>query len=117
MIGDVQRGFGFLKNTAIDQHLIARNRQKDLLKVLQDPDGKMRPEFKRTELLGIGIDEDVAIVVTGDRFRIIGKDKGQVLVYDPKKWTPDTPDDKKWEVLEKGQEYHLAKRQIIPSTR
>ena len=117
MIGDIQRGFGFLKNTAIDQHLIARNRQKDLLKVLQDPNGKMRPEYKRTELLGIGIDEDVAIVVTGDRFRIIGKDKGQVLVYDPKKWTPDTPDDQKWQVLEKGQRYDLGKRRIIPADR
>lgn len=117
MIGDVQRGFGFLKNTAIDQHLIARNRQMDLLKVLQDPDGKMRPEFQRTKLLGIGIDEDVAIVVTGDRFRIIGKDQGQVLVYDPKKWTPDTPDDKKWQVLEKGQKYDLGKRRIVPAER
>ena len=31
MVGDVQQGFGFMKNTAIDQHLIARGRQKDLL--------------------------------------------------------------------------------------
>lgn len=40
MIGDVQKGFGFLKNSAIDQHLIARDRQKDLLQVLQDPERK-----------------------------------------------------------------------------
>lgn len=94
MVGDVQRGFGFLKNTAIDQHLIARGRERDLLQVLEDPKGKMRAEFDRAALLGIGIDEDVAIVVQGDEFEIIGKDGGQVLVYDPKKWQPDTPDEK-----------------------
>ncbi|NIP97426.1 MAG: hypothetical protein GWO24_29930, partial [Akkermansiaceae bacterium] len=52
------------------QHLVARGRQKDLLRVLEDPEGKMREEFNRDELLGIGIDEDVAIVVKGDRFEV-----------------------------------------------
>ena len=117
MVGDVQRGFGFLKNSAIDQHLIARGRQKDLLRVLEDPKGKMRKEFNRAEMLGIGIDEDVAIVVSGDRFRIIGKDAGQVLVYDPRKWTKDTPDDKKWIVLSKGQEYDLKERKVLKVTK
>ena len=35
------------------------------------------------KLLGIGIDEKAAIVVTGDRFRVIGK--GRVAIYDNKK--------------------------------
>lgn len=113
MVGDVQRGFGFMRNTAIDQHLIARGRQKDLLKVLQDPKGKMRKEFNRAEMLGIGIDEDVAIVVIGDQFEIIGKDKGQVLVYDPKSWTDQTPDNQKWVTVNKGDKYDLKKRAIL----
>lgn len=113
MVGDVQRGFGFMRNTAIDQHLIARGRQKDLLKVLEDPEKKMRKEFDRKELLGIGIDEDVAIVVRGDQFEVIGKEKGAVLVYDPKSWKRDTPDEKKWTTLTTGGKYDLAKRKEV----
>jgi cyanophycinase len=113
MVGDVQSGFGFMRNTAIDQHLIARGREQDLLKVLEDPKNKMRKEFNRKELLGIGIDEDVAIVVTGDQFSIIGKDRGMVLVYDPKSWEKETPDTKKWVTLKKGDRYDLAKRKVI----
>lgn len=115
MVGDIQKGFGFMRNTAIDQHLVARGRQKDLLKVLEDPRKKMRKEFNRAELLGIGIDEDVAIVVKGDQFSIIGKDQGMVLVYDPKSWKKDTPDTKKWVTLKKGDRYDLAQRSIIPA--
>ena len=113
MVGDVQRGFGFMRNTAIDQHLIARGREKDLLEVLEDPDKKMRPEFDRGAMLGIGIDEDVAIVVKRDRFEVIGKKKGAVLVYDPRKWREDTPVDEKWETLRTGDLFDLAKRRII----
>jgi cyanophycinase len=112
MVGDVQQGFGFMRNTAIDQHLIARGRQKDLLKVLEDPRKKMRKEFNRAELLGIGIDEE--IVVKGDQFSIIGKDQGVVLVYDPKSWKKETPDAQKWVTLKKGDQYDLAQRSIIP---
>lgn len=117
MIGDVQRGFGFLRNTAIDQHVVARGREKDLIEVLEDPKGVMQEKFNRPGLLGIGIDEDVAIVVTGDRFEVIGKDKGAVLIYDPKKWTKTTPDDKKWITLRTGDAYHLADRKPIAPTK
>ena len=115
MVGNVQKGFGFLRNTAIDLHLIARGREKDLLKVLEDPRKRMRKAFDRAEMLGIGIDEDVAIVVKGDQFEVIGKDKGQVLVYDPKSWTKDTPDEKKWVRVRKGQKYDLKARNITSS--
>jgi len=115
MVGDVQRGFGYLRNTAIDQHLIARGREKDLIEVLEDPENKMRPEFDRTNMLGIGIDEDVAIVVKGDRFHVIGKEDGAVLVYDPKKWTQHTPDHEKWVTLRTGGSYDLKERTVIES--
>ncbi|MDE0594231.1 MAG: cyanophycinase [Roseibacillus sp.] len=113
MVGDVQRGFGFMRDTAIDQHLIARGREKDLLRVLEDPKKKMNKEFDRAAMLGIGIDEDVAIVVKGDRFEVIGKEGGAVLVYDPRKWKNDTPDEKKWVTVREGGSYDLKMREVI----
>lgn len=70
MVGDHVEGLGFLKNVTIDQHLLRRNRQFDLLAVIEE----------RPELLGIGIDEDTAIVVRGDAFDVIGS--GYVAIYD-----------------------------------
>lgn len=72
MIGDHTEGLGFLKNAAVDQHLLRRNRQFDMLEVID----------KYPQLLGIGIDEDTAIVVAGDRFDVIGK--SYVVVYSNK---------------------------------
>jgi cyanophycinase len=69
MIGDHTVGLGFLKNAAIDQHLLRRNRQFDMLEVID----------KHPALLGLGIDEDTAIVVRGDQFDVIGK--SYVVVY------------------------------------
>ena len=72
MIGDHTVGFGFVKNSAIDQHLLRRNRQFDMLEVID----------AHPELLGIGLDEDTAIVVDGDRFDVIGR--SYVVVYSNK---------------------------------
>ncbi|HJU42931.1 MAG TPA: cyanophycinase [Vicinamibacterales bacterium] len=72
MIGDHTEGLGFLKNAAVDQHLLRRNRQFDMLEVID----------KHPQLLGIGIDEDTAIVVDGDRFDVIGR--SYVVVYSNK---------------------------------
>jgi len=70
MVGDHVEGLGFLKNVAIDQHLLRRNRQFDLIPVIES----------HPELLGIGLDEDTAIVVRGDRFEVMGS--GYVAIYD-----------------------------------
>ena len=67
-----EQGFGYLRGVAIDQHLLTRQRQDDLVEVIT----------KKPELLGLGIDEPTAIVVTGDRFEVIGKTV--VGVYDGK---------------------------------
>jgi cyanophycinase len=72
MIGDHTVGFGFLKQSAIDQHVLRRNRQFDMLDVLD----------KHPELLGIGLDEDTAIVIEGDRFDVIGR--SYAVVYGTK---------------------------------
>lgn len=70
MMGDHEEGFGLLRGVGIDQHLLRRNRQFDLIEVIR----------ARPELLGIGIDEDTAIVVQGDRFEVIGR--SYVAIYD-----------------------------------
>lgn len=70
MMGDHEIGFGWLRNTAIDQHLLRRNRQHDLVEVLERFPG----------LLGIGLDENTAIVVQGDTATVIGQTF--VAIYD-----------------------------------
>ena len=75
MMGDHEEGFGLLKNVAIDQHVLARNRQFDLFTILE----------KKPELLGIGLDENTAIVVQNDTFEVIGD--SYVLIYDTTFWS------------------------------
>lgn len=70
MMGDHEEGLAFFKNVAIDQHLLMRNRQFDLIEVIE----------AHPELLGIGLDENTAIVVRGDNFEVIGQ--GYVAIYD-----------------------------------
>ncbi|MBN8710723.1 MAG: hypothetical protein BGO12_00570 [Verrucomicrobia bacterium 61-8] len=57
-----EKGFGFLRNTAIDQHVNTRNRVDDMHDVL----------VAHPSLLGIGLDEATAIVVKGDRADVVG---------------------------------------------
>ncbi|MCH8875045.1 cyanophycinase, partial [candidate division KSB1 bacterium] len=70
MMGDHEEGLSFLKNVAIDQHLLKRNRQFDLIEIIE----------AKPELLGIGLDENTAIVVRGDEFEVIGQ--SYVAIYD-----------------------------------
>ena len=70
LIGDHTQGLGFLRYSAIDQHILARNRQSDLAEYIAAanrliPDGQ-------TKFIGIGIDEATAIVVQKDEFEVIG---------------------------------------------
>ncbi len=72
MIGDHTEGLGFIQNVTIDQHLLVRNRQFDLVEVIR----------QKPQLLGIGIDESTAIVVQKDTFEVIGN--SFVAIYDAK---------------------------------
>ena len=65
-----ERGFGFLENVAIDQHVIARHRQNDLATAVAAHAG----------LLGIAIAEATAPVVQHDTMTVIGRDV--VLITD-----------------------------------
>jgi cyanophycinase len=58
-----ERGFALLPGAAIDQHFSQRERQPDLLPVIRRHPG----------MLGIGIDEGTAIVVTGTKVDVIGQ--------------------------------------------
>jgi cyanophycinase len=65
-----EQGFGLLKPAAIDQHLTARNRELDMLPVVE----------KHPELLGLGIDESTAVIVSAGSFEVAGP--GRVAVYE-----------------------------------
>ena len=90
-------GFGFLRGVAIDQHVLARGRENDLLDVVD-----VRPE-----LLGLGLDEGTAIIVTGDIAEVVGE--SVVAIYDvtdplhliPLRW------------LQPGDVYDLGARRVL----
>jgi len=93
-----QKGFEFLRRTAIDQHINARNRWDDLTPVIT----------KLPTLLGIGLSEGTAIVVTGDTFEVIGKWK--VSVHDNTRLYQ--PWEKPYFVLSAGDVYNMQTRKV-----
>lgn len=96
MMGDHEEGFAFVKNTAIDQHMLRRNRHFDLIEIVE----------ARPELLGIGIDENTAIVVQGDRFDVIGE--SYVAIYDHGRMIGE---EGRFYFLAPGDRFDLAERQ------
>jgi cyanophycinase len=93
-----EHGFAFLRKVAIDQHINTRLRWDDIIPVIK----------KYPNMLGIGLSEGTAIVVTGDRFQVIGKWKVAVhdntRVYQP--W------EKPYYVLSIGDVYNMKTRTI-----
>lgn len=87
-----EQGFGLIRDVAIDQHLLTRKRQKDLIPVIE----------AHPDLLGIGLDESTAIVVQGDRFTVIGDSK--VAIYDNREHDGD-----KYFFLSPGDTYDLTR--------
>ena len=65
------RGFGFVKDTIIDQHFVTRRRNNRLMSVV----------LENPRLVGVGIDESTAVWVRPDgKYEIAGLQ--QVVVYD-----------------------------------
>lgn len=91
--------FGLLKASAIDQHWATRKRERDLVPVID----------RHRDLLGIGLDEDTAIIVQGDRFEVMGR--GPVGVYDARSalWKTETP----WLTLREGEAFDLKARTLV----
>jgi cyanophycinase len=93
-----ERAFKFLRRTAIDQHINARNRWDDLIPVIK----------KWPELLGIGLSETTAIIVKGDRFEVMGVWK--VAVHDNMRLYQ--PWEKPYFVLSHGDVYNMKTRKV-----
>lgn len=65
-----ETGFGYLTKVAIDQHVSARGRERDLATVIA----------AHPELLGIGLDEGTGGVVQGHGMRVVGS--GDIFITD-----------------------------------
>jgi cyanophycinase len=93
-----EKGFGYLRNTATDMHVVARERLPDLTDVIARHPG----------VLGISADEGTAWVVKGDIGHIIGRDKAFV-------YTATGPKDKgaPYLMLHPGDSYNLYTRQVV----
>ena len=94
-----EEGFALLRNAAIDQHLLARQREKDLLPVIEC--------FPK--LLGVGIDEGTALVVQGTQAEVIGASK--VYIYDIAR--KDALGDAFYLPLEPGTQFDLEERMVL----
>ena len=108
MIGDHTVGFGYLKNTAIDQHFLVRNRQFDLFDIL-----KVYPE-----LLGIAIDEDTALIVNKNDAEVFGST--YAAFYDGGFWSREgsdlknlPPPSSRFYFLKAGDKYDLGLRKVV----
>ena len=65
-----EKGFGFLKNVAVNPHLTSAKRDNELVNVCDTyPD-----------ILGIGLDDEAALVVRGNQFEVVGA--GRAAIYD-----------------------------------
>lgn len=105
--GDHLEGLDFIHNVAIDQHILPRNRQFDLLSTIK----------KHPNLLGIGIDESTAIVVKKDQFEVIGN--SVVAIYDVANFegkatnlSGESGNNGPFFYLSKGQKFNLKDRKM-----
>ena len=95
-----ERGFGFLPGVAIDQHFTQRKRQADLLSVMT----------AYPQLLGIGLDETTAIIVTGSTAEVMGKHRAHF--YNTR--MPTAEGAPECVSLESGSRYDLVERKAKP---
>lgn len=113
LVGDHTQGLGFLKNAAIDQHLLTRNREFDLTDFIR----------QAPELIGIGLEQATAVWVKRDTLEVIGK--SYVVIYDyntivgngAKHIVNDqevfTASSGPFFLLHEGQRYDLKNRRVI----
>jgi cyanophycinase len=107
MMGDHEEGLSFIKNVAIDQHLLARNRQFDMFEILS----------KKPGLLGIGLDENTGIIVNKNTFKVVGEH--YVAIYDDTRWSEERDTTiqlnsrKEFYLLKLGDQYDLLNRKIL----
>lgn len=116
LVGDHTQGLGFLKNSAIDQHLLKRNRQFDLVDFIR----------KSPELIGIGLDEATAVLVQRDTMEVLGKSYVAIYDYNTIMGSANhvkgnqedfTASSGPFFFLSEGQKYDLRNRKIIRNPR
>jgi cyanophycinase len=93
-----ETGFGFLRGVAIDQHVVARERLRDLADSLMP---------KHPELLGLSEDEGTAWVIRGDTADIVGRNKA--FVYGGSVSDSGVP----FLTLYPGDRYDLGARRVL----
>jgi cyanophycinase len=108
-------GLGFLPGVVIDQHFLQRGRLGRLITAL----------VREPAVLGFGIDENTAIVVTDDQLEVIGE--GSVTIVDESESTHNNADEilrdeplaicgAKLHILPRGYKFNLKTRQAILNT-
>ncbi len=93
-----EKGFAFLKNVGIDQHVVARSRLRDLADSIMP---------RHPQLLGISEDEGTAWVVRGDTAEIVGRNRA--FVYGGTSTDPGKP----FLTLHPGDRYDLGARRVL----
>ena len=100
-----QPAFSFVKNMAIDQHVLARNRQFDLIPVIENNPSN----------IGVAIDESTAIIVEAGKFKVWGL--SYALIYDPLDWEKQKKEwgkvIKPFKMLGSGDGYDFITRKIL----
>lgn len=74
MLHQYPAGLAFMKNTSIDQHVLVRNRQFDLIPMMES----------NSNLLGLALDEATAAYVQRDSIQVIGR--SYMMIYDHQDW-------------------------------
>jgi cyanophycinase len=67
-------GLAFMKNTSIDQHVLVRNRQFDLVPLMES----------NSNLLGMALDEATAAYVQRDSIQVVGR--SYMMIFDHQDW-------------------------------
>jgi cyanophycinase len=91
-------GFDILHKSVIDLQVNTRNRWDDLIPIIKNHPG----------MLGIGLSESTAIVVTGDRFEVVGKWK--VAIHDETR--AYQPWERPYYLLSAGDVFNMKTRKI-----
>jgi cyanophycinase len=108
MMGDHEKGFGFIGNIAVDQHLLARNRHFDMFRILEE----------KPHLLGVGLDENTGIIVRRDTFEVVGE--SYVAIYDGTRWSAEkdtiydlAEGEEQFYFLDEGNKYDMRQRKVV----
>lgn len=94
-----KEGFGFVRDSAVGQHYVRRNRMGGVARILRE----------QPNLIGFGVDEDAAALVRGNELEVIGM--GQVAMYDTGSEVWKERDQQIY--LSPGDRYDLAERTVL----